>query len=289
MKRNSLLVILFVSLILLLSCTGNSWKEKEKKMQDSFASVQQEQNSKIEIWLKGLNEIDSTLQEVNKMYITARENVDNSISNEALVESIKHQIDLIKQRLATQESKVVVMQQEAPNADLSYLKQMITNLQMRIFEKQQEIDRLKTELQDKDRQIATMQASYQSNISELNATNKKKDAKISTMEDEQNVAYFIIGTRYELQRKGVIDQKGGFIGMGKWPVIASNSDLAIMKKIDIRNTRQIPLAGQKATIITPHNTTSYTLEGRTDAPTSINIKDPSLFWRTSHCLVIVLN
>jgi predicted nucleic acid-binding Zn-ribbon protein len=292
MKRVLFSGILLIVTLLAVSCKDNSWKEKEKKLQDSFDSIQQKQNSTIENLFKNLNEIDSTLQEVNQMYITAKDNADNYAVNNELIESIKQKIEIVKQRLANQETKVVVMQSETPQSDYSQLKQMISNLQVRIFDKQQEIDRLKNELASKDKQIATLQdaySTYQNNIKELNAESKKRDAKISEMEDAQNVAYFIIGTRYELLRKGVIDQKGGFIGIGKWPVVSSNSDLAIMKKIDIRNTRQIPLSGQKATIITPHNTASYSLDGSKEYPKGININDPALFWKTSHCLVVVLN
>jgi uncharacterized protein HemX len=292
MKRNLLLIVTLAATLLLVSCTDNSLKDKEKKLQDSFAAIQQEQNVKMENLFKNLNEIDSTLQEVNQMYISARDNVDILDANSNLVENIKQKIELVKQRLEKQKANVVVVQNSMPHQDMSQLQQMITNLQTRIFEKQQEIDRLKTELDAKNRQIASMQSSYQNSVSELNAVsaaNKKKDAVISEMEDAQNTAYFIIGSRQELINKGVIDQKGGFIGIGKWPVVASNSDFAIMKKVDIRNTRQIPLSGHGITIVTPHNSASYSLEGSSTAPTSINIKDPSLFWRTSHCLVVVIN
>ncbi|MDR1005949.1 MAG: hypothetical protein LBL74_03705 [Bacteroidales bacterium] len=289
MKKNLLILISALSILILGGCKDNSWKEKEKKLQDSFAQIQETQTSKMETFIKNLNEIDSTLHEVNQMYISARENTDNSIPATDLVESIKQQIEVVKQRLDTQKEKVVVMQKESPNANVSGLMQMISNLQIRIIEKQQEIDRLTALIKDKDRQIESLESSYQSNVKALHAENSKKDVRISEMEDAQNTAYFIIGTRYELQKKGVINEKGGFIGIGKWPVIASNSDLAIMKKIDIRNTRQIPLSGQRATIITPHNTTSFSLEGNHNNPTAINIKDPSLFWRTSHCLVVVIN
>jgi hypothetical protein len=272
-----------------VSCKDNSWKEKEKKLQDSFTSIQEKQNAKMESLFKNLNEIDSTLQDVNQMYISALSNTDNSNQNGDVVESIKQKIELVKQRLSNEATKVVYMQKETPQADLSYLRRMISSLQMRIFEKQQEVDRLQNELAAKNKQIAALQSSLSANAAELNSANQKKDAKIAEMEDAQNTAYFIIGTSYELIRKGVIDQKGGFIGIGKWPVVASNSDLAIMKKIDIRNTKKIPLSGQRITIVTPHNSTSYSLEGYPTAPTAINIKDPALFWRTSHCLVIVVN
>ncbi|MDR0789943.1 MAG: hypothetical protein LBO06_04010 [Bacteroidales bacterium] len=292
MKRNLLLIIMLASTLLVVSCIGNSSKEKEKKLQDSFAAIQQEQSTKMENLFKNLNEIDSTLQEVNQMYITAKDNADNSIVGSDLIESIKQKIELVKERLEKQKSNVTVVQNIMPRQDMSQLRQMITNLQSRIFEKQQEIDRLKTELDAKNKQIANMQSSYQSSVSELNAinaANKKKDEMISEMEDAQNTAYFIIGSRSELVRKGVIDQKGGFIGIGKWPVVSSNTDLAIMKKVDIRNTRQIPLSGHGVTIVTPHNSASYSLEGSSIAPTAIKIKDPALFWRTSHCLVVVIN
>ena len=292
MKRNLLLFVPFMVALIMVGCTGNSLKDREKKLHDSFASLQQEQTTKMEDLFKNLNEIDSTLQEINRMYISAVENTDNSAASDNLVEDIKQRIELVKQRLEGQKSNVVFVQGATVNQDLSQLRQMITNLQMRIFDKQQEVDRLQTELNAKNKQIATMQASHQNSISELNeasAANKKKDAQISEMEDAQNTAYFIIGSRHELINKGVIDQKGGFIGIGKWPVVASNSDLAIMKKVDVRNTRQIPLSGQRISIITPHNSTSYSLEGSSFAPTAIKIKDPALFWRTSHCLVVVIN
>jgi anaerobic glycerol-3-phosphate dehydrogenase len=223
------------------------------------------------------------------MYISASIS-ENSGDN--IVVGIKGKIDAIKQKLESQKNKVQVIATNLPSSNNNYrssVEQLITNLQVRIFEKEQQLSNLRQELEAKDRKIASLTYSYEKEVKELDNVNKKREAAITNMEDAKNVAYFITGTRYELQKKGVIDQKGGFIGIGKWPVVSGNADYSVLKKVDMRNMKEIPLTGRSITIVTPHNTSSYTLEGNPSAPTAIKITNPELFWKTTHCLVIMTN
>ncbi|MEE1118964.1 MAG: hypothetical protein U0K90_03445, partial [Bacteroidales bacterium] len=131
--------------------------------------------------------------------------------------------------------------------------------------------------------------SLEKDVASLKEVEKKKNKQIAEIQDEQNTAYFAIGTKKELRTKNIVDRKGGFIGIGKATVLANNSDFAAFTKIDTRNTQEIPLTGKKIKIVTPHAETSYSLEGDPKRPTSIRIINPDLFWKASKCLVIMVD
>ena len=161
----------------------------------------------------------------------------------------------------------------------------IEKLQTRISEQEEEIQLLTTELQKHKIVIENLNR----NLDELNKQNQDKDERILKIEEEKNTAYYVIGEKKELLEKGIINRKGGFLGMGKRSVASSDSELANYTKIDIRRVPEIRLHGTKIKILTSHPSESYRSEPDTKRPTRLVITNPSLFWQKSKFLVIELD
>ncbi|MDR0971336.1 MAG: hypothetical protein LBM25_03015 [Bacteroidales bacterium] len=287
--KKSLIFLSIFTLIVMVGC--NNEKERmarEKQLQDSFAQVLSQKDSKLDELFMELNMIDSSLSSINTKYTAVANiaNVSGEITKNTKL-SIADNIIKLTALLETNKEKVKNINSKLSKAgkENANLKAFIQNLELRIQEQEEQIQALNAELAKKNAKIESLNK----NVEDLDSKNKMKDAQILKIEDEKNAAYFYIGTKKELLNKKLIDRKGGFIGLGRTSVLADEPDYSALTKIDIRNTQEIPLTGKKIKIITSHPETSYSLEGEEKRPTSLRITNPDLFWRATRCLIIMID
>jgi glycine cleavage system regulatory protein len=289
MKKTYLLI---ASLVLIIASACNSKAEKErlieKEMRDSIEAALSAKNAEVEMLFQQLNEIEENLSVVTSKYADVSKIKDKT--GEVSVDTrtkITSQIQDINDLLAEQKQKInnlnsQLRKQKNTNKELTAF---IEKLQTRISEQEEEIQLLTTELQKHKIVIENLNR----NLDELNKQNQDKDERILKIEEEKNTAYYVIGEKKELLEKGIINRKGGFLGMGKRSVASSDSELANYTKIDIRRVPEIRLHGTKIKILTSHPSESYRLEPDTKRPTRLVITNPSLFWQKSKFLVIELD
>ncbi|MFV0500340.1 MAG: hypothetical protein ACK5MH_01965 [Bacteroidales bacterium] len=288
MKR-SLLVLGIFAIATLVGCNNKAeQKAREQKLQDSFASLMMAKDSEMEKLFQELNEVDAALTEITSTYagVSKAANTTGEISKDTKA-NINSKIAEIKDILEQNKRKVanVSSQLKKTKNQNTQLQSFVTNLESRIKEQEEQIQALNKELAAKNQEIQTLNK----NLSEQKNINKQKDAQILKIEDEKFTAYFAVGTKTELLAKNLIDRKGGFLWIGRSSVVANNANFENLTKIDIRNTQEIPLTGAKIKLVSPHPTDSYSLEGDPKKPTSIRITNPEQFWKSTRCMVIMVD
>lgn len=289
MKKNYLLIASFV-LILTGACNNKAEQEllTQKALQDSVEAALAAKNTEVEMLFQQLNEIEENLSVVTSKYAdvskikdkTGEVNVDTRTKITSQIQDINDLLTEQKQRIDNLNAQL--RKQKNTNKELTAF---IEKLQTRISEQEEEIQLLTTELQKHKIIIDNLNR----NLDELNKKNQDKDERILKIEEEKNAAYYIIGERKELLEKGIINRKGGFLGIGKRSVASSDSELKNYSKIDIRRVPEIQLPGTKIKILTSHPSESYRLESDEKRPTRLVITNPSLFWQKSKFLVIELD
>ncbi len=119
------------------------------------------------------------------------------------------------------------------------------------------------------------------------------------LKDSLATGYYVIGTRDELKKKGILTEQGGgrvlFIlwRTGKTLQPARNLDPRLFTAIDTRQVTQIPLPRASAQYrVASLQDLSYIAEERQDdkytGVPSLTITSPVDFWRTSKFLVIII-
>ena len=108
---------------------------------------------------------------------------------------------------------------------------------------------------------------------------------------ERNTVYYVIGTKDELRKKGIIIKKGGILGAGATDLPATSLNPADFTSVDKTKTASIPL---------PREDKSYRVLSRQDLgateqpvkggyKTAIKITNAEQFWGASKFLIIVQN
>ncbi len=118
------------------------------------------------------------------------------------------------------------------------------------------------------------------------------------LKDSLATGYYIVGTRAELKKKGILTEQGGgrvlFIlwRTGKTLQPARNLDPSLFNAIDTRQVTQIPLPTASAQYrVASLQDLSYVAEERNNnrysGVPSLTITSPIDFWRTSKFLIII--
>lgn len=289
MKKTFIIAIL-TACVCLTACTSKKEQQmKEQMLRDSFNNVIKEQGTQVETLLAQITEIDENLNVISSKYEDLQAFANASEVDKNKAQSIGEKINAIAELLAKDKERISALEANLASQKNSFaankkLQEKINEMNQRVAEQENQLAALTQQLQDKNVQLDNLNAQ----VTKLQQDNKKTKSAMSALEDERYSAYFIVGTKKELKKAGVIDSKGGFIGIGKTLVLASNGNIQNMQKIDMRNINEIPLTGQKVKLITPHPTTSYTLTGNPSKPASIVIESIDEFWKNSRCLVIMV-
>jgi chromosome segregation ATPase len=115
-------------------------------------------------------------------------------------------------------------------------------------------------------------------------------AQKTMLTTEQNTVYWVAGTKDELRRRGIIELRGGMLGIGRTPVPARTLDVSDFTAMDRTAMSEIPLPDSTKSyrIITTNDVT-----GLDSAPTdgkfkgALRISSPEVFWRPSRFLVLI--
>lgn len=185
-------------------------------------------------------------------------------------------------------------------------KQVIANLEVRLSKNDDEmslkmmqiVSFYKNELEAKDKTIAALQKSVESNkrdikflqssVNHLLSSNKEKDETIKEQEEILtnqssmiNVCYVKIGTKSELKKSGLLS--GGFLKKAKLDY--SQMSPSLFEEMDMRKCNDIFLSSFNPKILTQMPVSSYEIV-KTEKGSYLHIKNPNLFWSISKYLVV---
>jgi hypothetical protein len=166
---------------------------------------------------------------------------------------------------------------KADNLQIQELQTMVNNLMGQIQLQEEEIEMLRLELSDLDREYVELLEAYQ----------EQSQITFETLK-ELNKVFYAYGTEEELVANGVIVKEGGFIGFNKKVSLKDDFNDDYFTQIDLQKDKTIQVTGSKFRFITDHPSTAYSTvtNGQNH---KITINDPNSFWKVSRYLVIVVD
>ncbi len=212
----------------------------------------------------------------------------------------------VRGRLNVSSESPVTASSDTLIAKLRYVVTRVRETESQLSESRQRIKNL-TNLSDSLR--ATLDSTA-SNLEAVIATQKQTidlltdqvntlTAENVALRDSLSTGYYVIGTKAELKKRGILTEQGGgrvlFIlwRTGKTLQPARNLDPSLFTAIDTRKVTQIPLPSARAEYrIASLQDLSYVAEERKNnkysGTPSLTITSPVDFWRNSKFLIIVL-
>jgi len=192
-------------------------------------------------------------------------------------------------RLAESQKRIRALTKDVSGRDakLTSFEKTVANLQTAMDNQRQTIASLTEQVDNLQRENVR-----------LVTDNTQLTETVSSMTDEANTAWYVIGTKQELLDKGIIAEQGGsrvlfvFGKRGKTLVPARDIDLDQLNRIDVTQITTIPL---------PDPTAEYAivslqdLSGLDSTPDDngrftgdmLRIADPTRFWANNRVLVVI--
>ncbi|HLZ45231.1 MAG TPA: hypothetical protein VKQ05_06095 [Gemmatimonadales bacterium] len=273
------LMYILTPMALLLAACGTS-AETERKLAELEQANAQKDSLMQEVALSSrlISDVNAELGKVkvnrNRLHVTSESPV--TASSDTLVAKLRYVVARVGEtERALNESRARIKNLTSLSDSLrATLDSTATNLQAVIASQKTTIDLL-TE------QVNTLTAE---NVA---------------LRDSLSTGYYVIGTRDELKKKGILTEQGGgrvlFIlwRTGKTLQPARNLDPSLFTAIDTRKVTSIPLPAARATYrIASLQDLDYVAEhndhNKYSGVSNLTITSPVDFWRNSKFLVIVL-
>ena len=284
---------MFLAAVMVLFLTVGCNQKKIERLQiqnDSLMAVSSEKEANLNEFVAAFNEIEANLDSIKKTEMVIDKSAKAGEVKGSRKEQIKSDIAYIyslqvknRQLLADMTSKL--NKSTRRSADLQ---KMVDNLSKSIAEKDaqivtmtEELGRMNIQVQDLNLKVSDLD----STVGSLTAETQQRQKVIEEQTAELNTAYYVIGTNRELKDKKIVTPTGGFIGIGRSKGVTADLDMSNFTKIDITETKEIPIMKKKVTVVTPHPKSSYQIEGE-DTADKLVILDTEQFWSLSKVLVI---
>jgi myosin heavy subunit len=138
---------------------------------------------------------------------------------------------------------------------VSGLQRMIANLKKSVEEKEELVAQLNTQVETLNTQVTGLETEVQQG----QETIRVKDETLEERRRELATVYYVVGSKNELKKSGVIEAKGGVLGMGKTVTPTGNLDATVASRLDTDTETVITIPTEKAKVLTPQPQSSYEL------------------------------
>lgn len=154
------------------------------------------------------------------------------------------------------------------------------------------IGSLKRTLLEREESIALLEGRVQgleATIAENSRRIAERDSVIGEQRERMNTAYYIVGTRDELQKKGIIVDEGGFLWglLGSTTVLSSGIDSSAFTSIDRTKDQIIRVSGKIDELIPRRQDKFFATGQQDDAHGNLTITDPNRFWQDKYLVIVV--
>lgn len=287
--RLYLLPFLFASLFL-ASC-NQEVKEENKRLKTENQELSQKvsaTDSSLELYVSTFEEVQANLDSIRQREETIRKARTEGLEGATNIrKAVLQDISAINELLDENKQKLKKLNEQlgARNQKVASLQRLVANLRTQIENKDEEIATLKQELEALNFKMDQLN----NRVGALQEENMAQQNTIEQQEASLNAVYYLVGTDDELEEKGVIDKKGGFIGIGKTKTLAGDLSKEAFTKANKKALNQVKLNldNDKASLISEHPKSSYEWvksdEGHIQA---LRITDAPSFWKVSPFLVI---
>ncbi|HTR98930.1 MAG TPA: hypothetical protein VML00_04210 [Bacteroidota bacterium] len=154
------------------------------------------------------------------------------------------------------------------------------------------VENLKASLAEREQSIAQLQAKVEgleSTMAEKTKQIEEKDALIADHVRTINTGYYVVGTKDELRKKGIITDEGGFLWglLGSTTVMSPDVDPTSFTPIDKTKDKTISVNGHIEEILPRRNTDLFAQSQKEEEKTSeLTITSPGRFWQQNYLVIV---
>jgi nitrogen fixation-related uncharacterized protein len=288
MKRNIQLIIAAVVVLVLIGMGTlfTKWQQTSKQFADAKLAEQSARTSYTDA-INSIAEIQDSLNAIvlgdSAVGLVPSDYRGERALSESRGDEVLDKIAQLKAGLERTRARIVQLDEtlKQNGVHITGLQHMIVNLKREAKDKETAI----AQLTDQVNQLQTQ-------VTGLTATVQEKDSSIAVQEQtiadktkEIGTIYYVIGSKKDLTKNGVVAAKGGVLGMGKTLETSGKVDDALFTSLDTDVETIVTIPSAKAQVISSQPASSYNLvvNGK---ETELHILDPKSFRTVKHLVIV---
>lgn len=159
----------------------------------------------------------------------------------------------------------------------SSLQTMVDNLRKSIEEREQSIASLETRVRGLEGDLATKSALV-----------RERDETINAQRKEMSTVYYVVGTKDELEKKGIVRKEGGFLWglLGSTTTLAGTLDPSDFTAVDMGTSTVFHVDGQISEILPKRDAAFYTSKEVSGKESVLTVADRNHFWQNRYLVIL---
>ncbi len=276
------LIFLFIATAAFFaSCTDGPKKSDLITANDSLRNVIASRDAALDEMISAINVVEEGFKAISEAQ--GRINLDAATTEQSKVSSLQKSIKFISETLQRNKQRIAELEEKLLNSQSlsKQLRSMVEKLKSELQEKNKQIAALQQELSQKNIHIDELDKSVQelnTNVNELSATKAANEKTISEQDAALNAVWYAIGTKRELKEQKILD--------GKKVLREAGANMSYFTKADKRNLSTVETHSKSAKILTTHPEGSYKLERNSEKKYVLTIVNADDFWSVSKYLII---
>lgn len=260
--KYTILVVVLAALVILFGVIWVNESKKNKALSQSNEELQKLYDSSTTTIGEIQSSLESLDQDLSGQLFTQSEIPGTTPADrrDRLVSSIanmRNQIEADKKKIAQLEAQLAQSRTQVKG-----IQDIVKRLKSSIDEKEQIMDELQERLGIMKETIDAERRTSAREIASREQTIQEKQQQIQQASTETNTVYYVVGSRSDLMNKGIIDRKGGILGIGKVTTVTSTIVTDKFTMINLLDTQQItfPVTKKGYSILSNHVATTYRVQ-----------------------------
>lgn len=162
------------------------------------------------------------------------------------------------------------------------LERLIAGLKRTVKEKETQIAMLSGQVDSLHTQVTGLTTT----VAEREDTLRTRDTQLEDRRRELATVYYVVGKKGDLQKSGVIQSKGGVLGLGKTVLPAANPDPSAFQAMDTDQSTTIHIPSKNARVITAQPLSSYELVPAGTNEMELHILNPLEFRKVKQVVIL---
>ncbi len=274
--------------VLLLGATAVSYS-KYKKTQSDFEQATANQEQMRQRYENAVTEIVSIQDSLNAIVLgedkvaTTRNDVEVNEPGtlhdnvQARLAELKGAIERTKDRIEELDHRL-----KRSGVKIAGMERMIAGLRQSVTEKEEKIAQLNGQVDTLETRVTGLTTDVETKQQELSA----KQEELMARQQELATVFYTMGTKKELSKSGVVESKGGVLGLGKSPKLTGQYDQSRFTALNTDQENVIRIPYQKAVVLSAQPVTSYSIQPVSKEMVELHILNPTEFRKVKHVVIV---
>lgn len=164
---------------------------------------------------------------------------------------------------------------------VSGLEKLISNLKQTVSEKEALVASFSAQVDSLQGRVAALETDVQMSQDTI----RVRDETLEQRRRELATVLYMVGSKTDLTKAGVIESKGGVLGVGKTLKLTGRYDANLFQPLDTDQQRTLQTNAEKVEVLTAQPRTSYELT-QVGEHVALNIVDPADFRKVRHLVIM---